>query len=55
MPGQTEKLDFVVDAGAGTTKDGYYAEIYVDPVMPTFRECRPENNKSAVVTPKCIK
>ncbi len=55
MPGQTEKLDFVVDPMDGNTKDGYYAEIYVDPVNPTFRECRPENNKSAVVTPKCIK
>jgi hypothetical protein len=55
LPGQTEEIAFVVDPADGTSGSSYYAEIYVDPAMPTFHECRPENNKSAVVTPACVK
>ena len=55
LAGQTETLSFDLKPGDGGLMDSYYAEIYVDPVTPNFRECRPENNKSDVVTPDCIK
>lgn len=54
LPNQTEVIPFTVDPAAGTINDSYSATIYIDPVSPTFHECRPENNTSNTFTPSCI-
>lgn len=54
LPGQTEVLNVTLPAAEATTGDAFYAEILVDPVMPIFNECRPENNTSATVSPDCV-
>ncbi|MCP4447626.1 MAG: VCBS repeat-containing protein [Myxococcales bacterium] len=54
FPGQSQVLEFVVDSAAGGTADTYLASIYVDPMAPTFHECRPENNTSNEFTPSCV-
>ena len=55
FPGQTEKLVFSVPVADGSTTDTYQARIFVDPVKPTFRECRDDNNTSGEVKASCAK
>lgn len=55
FPGQTEVLDFSVDATMGGRDDTYYAKVVVDPKKPLFHECREDNDKSAEVQPACPK
>jgi hypothetical protein len=51
-PGQTQEVTTSLSSGADT--DAFYARILVDPMNPTFHECRPGNNDSAEVSPVCI-
>ncbi|MGZ3416742.1 MAG: FG-GAP repeat domain-containing protein [Polyangiales bacterium] len=55
FPGQTEVLDFTVDAAMGGRDDTYYAKVIVDPAKPLFHECRDDNDRSADVRPACPK
>ena len=54
FPGQTEVLPVTIDPMDASSADTFYAEIVVDPMNPTFNECRPENNTSPMVTPDCV-
>jgi hypothetical protein len=53
-PGQTERLELTFEAAQATRADVLVAEIWVDPVAPTFRECREDNNRSAPARAACI-
>ncbi|HJL20557.1 MAG TPA: VCBS repeat-containing protein [Sandaracinaceae bacterium LLY-WYZ-13_1] len=54
FPGQVEVLE--IEAPADVTAEGnvFRARIEVDPTMPTFRECREDNNQSDDVEPRCL-
>ncbi len=54
FPGQVQVVE--VDAPADVMASGntFRARILVDPAMPTFQECRDDNNTSADVTPRCL-
>ena len=54
LPGQAEQLTTTAMPGAATTNDTFLARIYIDPQMPTFRECRADNNTSEMITPVCV-
>ena len=52
---QTAKtLDLTIPAGSATSTDSFLARILVDPLMPTFRECRADNDESTPQIPMCI-
>jgi hypothetical protein len=51
-PGQTQEL--TVSLSAGTASDTYVARIVVDPVNPTFHQCRPGNDESSPATAVCV-
>ena len=55
LAGQTEQLAFSVPMAEADANDVFYAELVVDPDQPIFRECRPENNRSAEVSADCPK
>jgi len=55
FPGQTEKIPFALAASDGTKADSWQAKVIVDPLKPTFRECREDNDSSAVVKASCAK
>jgi hypothetical protein len=50
--GQIQTIDVALP-GASTT-DTYVAKIIIDPLAPTFHECREDNDESLPVTPACI-
>lgn len=50
--GQAETL--AVSVQGGTAQDAFVAKVLVDPLRPLFRECRDDNNVSAVDRPVCI-
>jgi len=54
FPGQVEVLE--LDAPADVTAEGnvFRARILIDPAMPTFQECRDDNNQSEDVEPRCL-
>jgi len=53
LPGQTEEL--VVSLDPMASKDqSFVAKIIVDPMNPTFHECREDNNESEVQKPGCV-
>ena len=54
FPGQVEILELTAPAGLDPLTTTFRARILVDPAMPTFRECRDDNNQSADVMPYCI-
>ena len=54
-PGQTQKLPLTLPSGVGSTTSVYQARILLDPLNPTFHECKEDNNVSAKVTPACVK
>jgi len=54
FPGQTEVLPFTAPATA-TKDDLFYAKIEIDPMKPTFQQCRTDNDKSAEIKPACPK
>jgi hypothetical protein len=52
FPGQVAVVELT--ATGRTAEDTFRARILVDPAMPTFRECRDDNNTSADVMPRCL-
>lgn len=54
FPGQTELIPFTAPQGMASTTDTFQARIYVDPMNPTFHECRDTNNESPAVKPECV-
>jgi len=46
-------LRLTLPASADPTAQ-YFVRIVQDPMRPTFRECRDDNNQSAVVSADCI-
>jgi hypothetical protein len=54
FPGQTEVLPFTAPSTA-TKDDLFYAKIEIDPLKPTFQQCRTDNDKSAEIKPACPK
>jgi hypothetical protein len=53
FPGQTEQLSVKLDASAPQT-GSFRARVLIDPLNPTFHECREDNNESAPVKPSCV-
>jgi hypothetical protein len=52
LPGQTQTL-MVTLMPPATMGSTFYAKIIVDPNMPTFHECRTDNDQSDNVMPSC--
>jgi hypothetical protein len=52
FPGQVQVLTHAVSMGA-TLQDVFVAKIIVDPLNPTFHECRDDNNDSGEVKAQC--
>ncbi|MEO7096272.1 MAG: VCBS repeat-containing protein [Polyangiales bacterium] len=55
FPGQTERLSFATTPGTATKDDTFIAKVLIDPLKPTFRECREDNDESAPATATCPK
>jgi VCBS repeat protein len=53
LPGQTEIIAYTAPAIA-TTADTFEARVIIDPMNPTFHECKDDNNTSGHVTPMCV-
>ena len=53
LPGQTETMALTIPAAAGSKDDAYVAAVVIDPAKPKFRECRADNDESAVVKSTC--
>jgi hypothetical protein len=53
FPGQTEELAVTLDPSV-TGSDTLVARLIIDPMAPTFHECRTDNDESAPVMPSCI-
>ncbi len=53
FPGQTETITITL-AAAAMTSDTFVARILIDPVHPTFHECRADNDDSLPAMPSCI-
>lgn len=54
FPGQTEILDFTLDPGA-KKESVYIARILIDPMSPTFHECKEDNNQSSEAQASCVR
>ena len=54
LPGQTETLPLTAPSGTATMNDHFVAKIVVDAMHPNFRECRADNDESAVVSAICV-
>jgi hypothetical protein len=52
LPSQAQSLTVTLDASAKET-DTFYAQIVIDPLHPTFHECRTSNDTSAKVSAVC--
>jgi hypothetical protein len=53
LAGQTELLEVTLAAPA-TSADNFYAAIIVDPLNPTFHQCRADNDRSDTVRAACM-
>lgn len=53
FPGQTEKVVVTLSGQSGKTSE-YIARILIDPMNPTFHECREDNNASEPQKPACV-
>lgn len=53
LAGQTQGLEFEVPAGMADGTDSFVGRILLDPAMPTFHECREDNNESAPAMAFC--
>jgi hypothetical protein len=54
LPGQTEEVRVSVDATVADARAHFIARIAVESGAPAFRECRADNDSSAVVTGICV-
>jgi hypothetical protein len=52
LPGQTQTLNVTLSPGAAPSQS-YYAQILMNAAMPTFHECRTDNDTSTTVTAVC--
>jgi hypothetical protein len=52
LPSQSETLTVTL-SGAAKSSDTFYALIYNNPKMPTFHECRTDNDQSGLVKAAC--
>ncbi|MEZ4307671.1 MAG: FG-GAP-like repeat-containing protein [Polyangiaceae bacterium] len=53
FPGQTEVLSLPLDPTAGKS-DVFVARILIDPMNPTFHECKEDNNESNEEKASCV-
>ncbi|HEY6461125.1 MAG TPA: hypothetical protein VIY73_13265, partial [Polyangiaceae bacterium] len=53
LPGQTQTLDVTLSAPA-SSHGSFEAEIYIDPVHPTFHECNAGNDTAGPVSAHCV-
>jgi hypothetical protein len=54
FPGQTQEVDITPDPMTASKTDTFVAKIIVDPNMPLFHECNPNNDDSDPTTPQCV-
>ncbi|MEM9194765.1 MAG: FG-GAP-like repeat-containing protein [Myxococcota bacterium] len=54
FPGQVEIIELTAPSDVTAAGNTFRARIIVDPMMPTFQECRPDNNQSEDVMPRCL-
>ncbi len=54
LPSQAQSLPPLTLGNGAKEADTFYAKIIIDPMHPTFHECRSDNNTSANVTPVCV-
>jgi hypothetical protein len=54
LPGQTQEVDIPADPTMSSQTDTFVAKIIVDPMMPLFHECNPNNDDSDPATPQCV-
>jgi len=54
FPGQVEVVEITAPADVMAAGNTFRARILIDPAMPTFQECDPDNNASDDVTPRCL-
>jgi hypothetical protein len=54
LPGQTQEVDIMANPAMSSQTDTFVAKIIIDPNMPLFHECDPNNNTSDPVTPQCV-
>ncbi len=54
FPGQVGVVELVAPPGSSPVGTTWRARILVDPAMPTFRECRDDNNASDDVMARCL-
>lgn len=46
LAGQTQVLEMMVPEGMADASNSFVGRILVDPMSPTFNECREDNNES---------
>ncbi len=54
LPGQGETVTVATMPADAKTTDSFVAQILIDPMKPTFHECRDDNDLSPVVMPLCL-
>lgn len=54
FPGQVEIIDITAPMDVMPSGLTFRARILIDPMMPTFQECRPDNNESGDVVARCL-
>ncbi len=54
FPGQVDQVSIDAPADVMATGSTFRARILIDPTMPTFQECRTDNDQSEDVTPHCL-
>ncbi len=54
FPGQVQVLEMDAPADVMAAGNTFRARILIDPAMPTFQQCRDDNDTSADVTPRCL-
>ena len=54
FPGQVEVLELDAPADVTAMDNTFRARILIDPAMPTFQQCRDDNDTSPDVIPRCL-
>lgn len=54
FPGQVQVLELDAPVDVVAMGSIFRARILVDPTMPTFQECRDDNNQSEDINPRCL-
>lgn len=53
LAGQTQVIELAVPEGMAEGSDSFVGRVILDPVMPTFHECREDNNESEPAQAYC--